>query len=243
MGLEGTVALVTGAGQGIGRQVALRLATQGADVLVADLNADTVNETASAVQSLGRRSAALRVDLADPIAAEALPGHTVEELGRLDILVNNAAIGDPCSLWELKPDDWDRRYAVNVKGLFFCSRGAARVMREVGSGKIVNLASSAGKLGSPNHLHYAATKAAVINVTRSMALALAPHGVNVNCVCPALSRPRCGSGRLACTPSFRAGRSRRSSASASRRRHSGGRPGRTTWPAWSRSWPPPTPTT
>ena len=186
MRFEGSVALVTGAGQGIGRQIALRLAEAGADVAVADVNADTVRETADAIQGLGRRSVALTVDLADAVAAEVLAGRAVAHFGRLDVLVNNAAIGDPRSLWELEPEHWDRVYAVNVKGLFFCLRGAARIMRDAGSGKIVNLASSAGKLGSPNHLHYAATKAAVINITHSMAQALAPYGVNVNCVCPGI---------------------------------------------------------
>jgi meso-butanediol dehydrogenase/(S,S)-butanediol dehydrogenase/diacetyl reductase len=186
MGLEGTVVLVTGAGRGIGRQIALRLAGNGADVAVADVNADAVEETAQAVESLGRKSVALTVDLADPAAAEALPRRALDQLGRLDTLVNNAAIGDPRSLWELEPEHWDRVYQVNVKGTFFCLRGAARIMREAQGGKIVNLASSAGKLGSPNHLHYAATKAAVINITHSAASALAPYGINVNCVCPGI---------------------------------------------------------
>jgi acetoin reductase-like protein len=186
MALDGKVALVTGAGRGIGRQIALRLAESGANVVVADLDAGNVQETANAVEALGRRSAALEVDVADAVAAEALPQRAVDLLGRLDILVNNAAIGDPRSLWELEPAHWDRVYAVNVKGMFFCLRGAARIMRDAKSGKIVNLASSAGKLGSPNHLHYAATKAAVINVTHSAALALAPYGINVNCVCPGI---------------------------------------------------------
>src|SRR3954447_25612295 len=120
MRLEGKLALVTGAGQGIGRQIALRLAQDGADVVVADINADTVQETADLVRGIGRQSSALTVDLADSVAAEALAQRAVDALGRLDILVNNAAVGDPRSLWELEPAHWDRVYAVNVKGTFFC---------------------------------------------------------------------------------------------------------------------------
>ena len=186
MRFEGKVALVTGAGQGIGRQIAVRLAEDGADVVVADINARTVEETAVALRQLGRQAVALVADMGDVAVAEALPGRAIERLGRLDVLVNNAAIGDPRSMWELEERHWDRVYAVNVKGMFCCLRGAARHMREAKQGKIVNLASSAGKLGSPNHLHYAATKAAVINVTRSAAMELAPHGINVNCVCPGI---------------------------------------------------------
>jgi meso-butanediol dehydrogenase / (S,S)-butanediol dehydrogenase / diacetyl reductase len=118
--------------------------------------------------------------------AEALPHRVVEQLGRIDILVNNAGVGDPRSMWDLEEGHWDRVMAVNVKGLFFCLRGAARQMREQRSGKIINLASSAGKGPAPNHLHYAASKSAVISITRSAAAELAPHGVNVNCMCPGI---------------------------------------------------------
>ena len=154
--------------------------------MVADINARTVEESAALVQQIGRRSVALAADVADVTVAEALAGRVVDQFGQIDILVNNAAVGDPRSMWDLEEQHWDRVYAVNVKGMFFCLRGAARHMREARSGKIVNLASSAGKLGSPNHLHYAATKAAVINVTRSASLELAPYGVTVNCVCPGI---------------------------------------------------------
>src|SRR6185436_5785929 len=140
---------------GIGRQIALRLAEDGADLAVADINAQTVEETATLVRQAGRAAVSIVADLADTKIAEGLADQVVEQLGRIDILVNNAAVGDPRSMWQIEDHHWDRVYAVNVKGMFFCLRGAARHMREARSGKIVNLASSAGKLGSPNHLHYA----------------------------------------------------------------------------------------
>ena len=186
MTLAGNVALVTGAGRGIGREVCLRLAHDGADIVAVDINADPVEETATLVREVGRQAVALTADLADTRVAEGLADRVVEQFGRLDILVNNAAVGDPRSMWTIEEAHFDRVFAVNVKGMFFCLRGAARHMREAGGGKIVNLASSAGKLGSPNHLHYASTKAAVINITRSASLELAKHGINVNCVCPGI---------------------------------------------------------
>ena len=186
MKLAGKVALVTGAGQGIGRGIAVRLAEDGADVALADINEATLEEARREIEALGRRAIGLVADLSDPVAAEALPDRVVEQLGRIDILVNNAGIADGRSMWDLTEQHWDRMLDLNVKGVFFCLRGAARHMREQKSGKIINLASAAGKGAGPNHLHYSASKAAVISITRSAAAELAPHGVNVNCLCPGI---------------------------------------------------------
>ena len=162
-----------------------------------------------------------------------------DQFGQLDILVNNAAVGDPRSMWDLE-QRWDRVYAVNVKGMFFCLRRVARHMREARSGKIVNLASSAGELGSPNHLHYAATKAAVINVTRS---GLVGAGAVRRHRQLRLSGDRrdgaVGPGR-ASVRGAGGPRWRTSCASGWRRPRWDGRRGRMTWPASWPSSPPPT---
>ncbi len=186
MRLLGKAAIVTGAGRGIGRAVALALAREGADVLVAEVNPETGARTAAEVRALGRKGLPTTTDVTRLDQIEAMVHTAAASFGRLDILVNNAGILKVQDLFALNETDWDQTFAVNAKGLFFCLQAAARRMREQGGGAIVNVASIAGRGGRPIMVDYAATKAAVISITRSAAIALAPHRIRVNAVCPGM---------------------------------------------------------
>ncbi|HEU5395451.1 MAG TPA: SDR family oxidoreductase [Candidatus Methylomirabilis sp.] len=186
MRLDGKAAIVTGAGQGIGRGIALAFAREGADVLVAEVNPETGARTAAEVQALGRTGLATTTDVTRPDQIEAMVETAARTFGHLDILVNNAGVLKVQDLFALGEADWDRTFAVNAKGLFFCLQAAARRMRRQGGGAIVNIASIAGRAGRPIMVDYAATKAAVISITRSAAIALAPHRIRVNAVCPGM---------------------------------------------------------
>lgn len=186
MRLEGKAAIVTGAGQGIGRAIALAFAREGADVLVAEVNPETGARTAAEVQALGRKGLAITTDVTRPDQIEAMVEIAARTFGHLDILVNNAGVLKVQDVFALSEADWDRTFAVNVKGLFFCLQAVARRMQRQEGGVIVNIASIAGRAGRPIMVDYAATKAAVISITRSAAIALAPHRIRVNAVCPGM---------------------------------------------------------
>lgn len=182
MKLQGKVAIVTGGARGIGRAIALRYADEGATAVIADLDADAAEATAG---EIGRGAFAVAVDVARPEDRERLLGTVVERAGRIDILVNDAGVFDMGPLLEFTPERWDRLFAVNVRGLFFVLQAAARRMIEQGEGgKIINLASQAGRHGIPRVLAYCATKAAVISITQSAALELIGHRINVNAISP-----------------------------------------------------------
>lgn len=211
--LQGKVAIVTGAGQGIGRGIALRLAREGARVVVAEHNAATATETAAVIAAQGGEALAYPVDVANPAATQAMVAAVVDAFGRIDILVNNAGRAQTKPMMELTEEDWDAILDVNQRGMFFCLQAvAAQMIRQIpaelragmgladvvtvkaqvaqvhgalqNTGKIVNLSSIAGRRGRPLQTHYAASKAAVISITQSAALALAPYNITVNAVCP-----------------------------------------------------------
>ncbi len=186
MELQGQAAIVTGAGRNIGRAIALELAGMGADIVVAEMDEGTGKRTADEVRKLGRRALALRTDVTRLADLQAMADRTVAEFGRIDILVNNAGIHRSAHTADVTEDDWDRLLAVNAKGVFFASQAALRHMIKAKRGNIISLASMAGKIGLKTSLVYGITKAAVISMTKSLALAHAADGIRANCVCPGI---------------------------------------------------------
>jgi NAD(P)-dependent dehydrogenase (short-subunit alcohol dehydrogenase family) len=180
------VALVTGAGRGIGRAIALRVAQSGYHVIVNDLEPELADATAAAIGDAGGSASAAPADVADLAAARSLVECTVEDRGRIDALVNNAGLIRFGPFGEVTESDWDRIFDVNVRGLFFLMQTVAAVMVEQGHGSIVNMASIVGRGAPTLSPPYAASKAAVINLTQSAAKQLAPAGIRVNAVCPGL---------------------------------------------------------
>jgi 2-hydroxycyclohexanecarboxyl-CoA dehydrogenase len=184
MHLEGKKAMVTGAGQGIGRAVALELARRGSDVAVCDLNPETAGRTAREIESIGRDALALPVDVADSRAAREAVEKGLGRLGRIDILVNNAGWDRIQPFLDTEPDFWDRVIGINLKGVLNFSHAVCKHMVENKAGKIVNIASDAGRVGSLGETVYAGAKGGVIAFTKSLAREMARFGVHVNCVCP-----------------------------------------------------------
>jgi len=187
MNLTNRVAIVTGGGQGIGEAIALRLAAAGADVVVVDLVQALANAVADRVAALGRRSAAIRCDVSAAAEVEAMRDRVLNELGKIDILVNNAGIaGKNAPLTEVTEAEWDQVMTVDVKSVFLCSKAVLPHMIQRRYGKIVNVASIAGKEGNPGLVPYSSAKAAVIGFTKALAKEVVSHGVYVNAVAPAV---------------------------------------------------------
>ena len=186
MELGGQTAIVTGGGRNIGRAIALELAGMGADIVVAEVDEATGKRTADEVRALGRRALAVRTDVTRLADLQAMADRTVAEFGRIDILVNNAGIHKSTLTADVTEADWDRLLAVNAKGVFFASQAVLRHMVRAKRGNIISLASMAGKMGLKTSLVYGITKAAVISMTRSLALAHAADGIRANCVCPGI---------------------------------------------------------
>ena len=182
--LHGKNVLVTGAGQGIGRGIAQAIAEAGANVGLIDLNDGPLQETAAAIAEGGRGALALVADVTDPDAVCAAIEGFAERFGRLDGLVNNAGVIEMKPAIEVSRDAWDWQFDVNVWGLMNCCQLAAKRMVDAGGGSIVNIASNAGKVGYGNMAAYNATKAAVINLTRTLSSEWSEKGINVNAVCP-----------------------------------------------------------
>ena len=179
------VAVVTGAGRGIGRAICLALARDGADVVASDIDLAAARETAGLVSAGGRRGHAVRTDVASEEQIVALIGGTVRDRGGIDILVNNAGVITLCPILELSAEQWDRTMAVNLRGTFLASREALRAMCGQGHGRIVSISSMSAKIGGvAAPADYSASKAGIITLTKSLALAGAAHGVNVNAVAP-----------------------------------------------------------
>jgi NAD(P)-dependent dehydrogenase (short-subunit alcohol dehydrogenase family) len=177
--------LVTGSGRGIGRAIALAFAREGASVAVNSLHGETAEPTAEDVRRLGRKAVAIVADVSVEDQVNAMVDRTVQELGGLDILVNNAGVSQPIMpTVEQSTEDWDRVIDVNLRGTYLCVRAAGRWMVKKGSGKVVNIASAAGLTGQPMRTAYAPSKAAVINLTRDLAVEWAASNINVNSVAP-----------------------------------------------------------
>ena len=184
MELEGQVAIVTGGGRGIGRATALELARMGADVVVAELDPAGADRTAGEVRKLGRRASAIPTDVTSRTALATMVERTRAEFRRIDILVNNAGIYRAAATLDVTEQHWDAVMDINAKAVFFASQAVLATMIAQQRGNIVSLASMAGKVGSRTNLPYNASKAAVISMTKSLALAHAADGIRVNCVCP-----------------------------------------------------------
>ena len=182
--LAGKVAVVTGAGSGIGRAAATLFAREGAAVAVVDLVATAAKETAEQIAGEGGRALAVTADIADPAQVGSAFGQVGSEFGRVDVLYNNAGVNSSGSVIDATDEDWERSFAVNAKGTFLCSRAAARSMVESGGGSIINQGSVAALVGIANFASYCAAKGAVVALTRSMSVDLAPRGVRVNAICP-----------------------------------------------------------
>ena len=181
--LTNKTALVTGAGRGIGRGIAVTLAAEGADLLICDVAEDLLRETADLLTSYGRRCEQLVVDLSQSDDAEGIVGTAIEMLGRLDVLVNNAGINRDAMLHNMTNEQWDLVMAVDLRAVFLTTRAAARHMRERGSGRIINISSGAW-LGNVGQANYAAAKAGVVGLTLTAARELARKGVTANVICP-----------------------------------------------------------
>ncbi len=189
MSLTGQVAVVTGGASGIGRGICMVLAEGGADIAVADMDPPGAEAAASEVGAKGRESMASIVDVTDPASIDRMVADVIARFGKIDILVNNAGVGGAPGWYEhqgSRIEDWDYTFQVNVRGVALAAEAVASHMMERRSGKIINIASIAGRQGGAGFAHYSTSKAGVISLTQGLALRLAPYNINVNAICPGL---------------------------------------------------------
>lgn len=189
MRLKGKVALITGAGSGIGEACARLFAKEGARVAVNDVSEEDAARVAGEIAASGGDAMSITADVSRKEQVETMVDTIVEKMGRLDILINNAGIARDALLLKMSEEQWDKVMDVNLKGSFLCSQAAASHMVEQGSGKIV-LTASVGMLGNVGQANYVASKCGIVGLTRTLALELARYGINVNCVSPGATKTR-----------------------------------------------------
>ncbi len=184
--LEQKTAIVTGGGRGIGRGIALALAGAGADITIADIDLENAERTAKEISELGRGALVVRTDVTDAASTRAAVEQTIARFGKVDILVNNAGVVQDTVGGDTSDEDFDRCYEVNLKGIWTMSGAVIPHFREREAGKIVNIASIAGRKGGRGLAAYSASKAGAISLTQSLAASLGSHNINVNAICPGL---------------------------------------------------------
>lgn len=182
--LKDKVALVTGSAQGIGKAIAVAFARAGANIVVSDINLELAQQTAKEIEALGVKTLAVKTNVADLADVERAVGEIVAALGRIDILVNNAGITKDNLLVRMKKEEWDAVLAVNLTGVFNCTKTVGTLMMKQRCGKIVNIASIVGQMGNFGQANYAATKGGVIAFTKTVAKELSSRGVNCNAIAP-----------------------------------------------------------
>jgi len=182
--LDGKIALITGGSSGIGKSIALTYAEAGANVVVASRKQENLDKVAEEIRALGRESLAISTDVKIPDQVDNMVKQTVDHFGRLDIMVNNAGKGIPTQPLEISVKEWNHVLALNLTGVFLGCMAAGKVMIEQKQGKIINIASTAGVIGSPGMMHYSVAKAGVIMLTKNIAASWAEHNINVNCIAP-----------------------------------------------------------
>jgi NAD(P)-dependent dehydrogenase (short-subunit alcohol dehydrogenase family) len=185
LGLEGKVAIVTGGAAGIGKGIVSCLTREGATVVIGDIDLEAAERSAT---EIGKNAEAMKLDVTDREQAESVVNAVRERHGKIDILVNNAGISRPIKFVDIEPEEWDEKFTVNVRGVYLMIRSVLPFMIERRYGKIINIASFVGKEGIPNFSHYCATKAAVLNLTVSLAKEYAEHNLNINAVNPGVVR-------------------------------------------------------
>ncbi len=184
MKLDGKTAIVTGAAQGIGKEIACSLAKEGANVAVSDIDIEHAEQTADQIRKTGRKTLVIKADVSMPDEAANIIEKTIDKLGSLDILINNAGITRDNFILRMKDEDWDKVLAINLKGTFNCIKAAAKVMLKQRKGRIVNMASIIGLIGNAGQANYAASKAGVIALTKSCAKEFGSRGITVNAIAP-----------------------------------------------------------
>lgn len=181
---ESKVAIVTGSARGIGKAIAMKFAKEGYDVVISDILQDVAEQTAKEIEAMGQKALVVVADVSKAEDAERLINETVNALGRLDVLVNNAGITRDNLAIRMKEAEWDMVLNINLKGTFLCSQAAAKFMMKKRTGRIVNIASVSGILGTAGQANYASSKAGVIALTKALARELGPRNITVNAVAP-----------------------------------------------------------